>query len=266
MEGLGWQDLVCLQCTNINWSCRVKCQGCLAARWWAQGVHHIGVYGICYRWWAWCWCDPGQWAGQLGWSSPGGDVETCRGATHYLQLWCQPWHRVRLFLYCWCLQAVLPWCMLHCTVGHGCCLSLSLQDGCLLQFRSWLYWQTAHHMGVFPWCWLVLCWLSSPFHGASDGGPHNSIRLSGKFSHSARAVALHVPVVSFGTAIADGIPCGAVVMARGVWVGAVGALWGTLLWNALLRLMALAEGVDGLASTHHSHSRFNGVIHATDLQ
>ena len=97
MEGLGWQDWVCLQCTNVNWSCKAKCQGCLAARQWGHGVCHIGVYGICYRQWVWCWHDPGQWAGQLGWSSLGGDVETHRGATHYFQLQCQPWHGVRLF-------------------------------------------------------------------------------------------------------------------------------------------------------------------------
>ena len=30
--------------------------------------------------------------------------------------------------------------------------------------------------------------------------------------------------------------------------------------------MVLAEGMDGLASTHCSHSQFNGVIHVTDLQ
>ena len=49
-------------------------------------------------------------------------------------------------------------------------------------------------------------------------------------------------------------------------MGAVGALWGTPLWLALLRLMALAEGMDGLASTHCSCSRFNGIICASDLQ
>ena len=167
MEGLGWQDQVCLQCTNMNWSCEVECQCHLAARQWGHGVCHIGVYGICYRQWAWCWHDPGQ----LGWSSPGGDVETHRGATHDLQLWCWPWHGVRLFLYCWCLQAVLPWCMLHCTLGHGCHLSLSLQDGCLLHFYSWLYQQTICHKGVFPQCWLVLCQLSSHFPCVNDRGP-----------------------------------------------------------------------------------------------
>ena len=58
---------------------------------------------------------------------------------------------------------IVPW-------GTGCCLSLSLQDGCLLQFHQ-LHWQTIHHMGVFPQCWLVLCQLSSPFHCIDDGGP-----------------------------------------------------------------------------------------------
>ena len=266
MGGLGWQDWVCLQHTNMNWSCEVKHQGCLAARQWDHGVHHIGVYGIHFSQWASCWHDPGQWAGQLGWSSLGGDLKMHGGATHYLQLWCWAWHGLRLLLYCWSLQAVLPWCMLHCTLGHRHCLSLSLQDGCLLHFHSQLYQQTICHLGVCPWCWLVLCKLSSPFPGVDDGGLHSSVRFSSMFAHSARAAALHVPVASFGTAVAGGIPCRTVVMARGVWVGAVGALWGTLLWLALLRLMALAEGMDGLAGTHCSHSWFNSIIHATDLQ
>ena len=36
MEGLGWQDQMCLQHTNMNWSCKVECQGCLAAQQWAM--------------------------------------------------------------------------------------------------------------------------------------------------------------------------------------------------------------------------------------
>ena len=97
------------------------------------------------------------------------------------------------------------------------------------------------------------------------GGLHSSIRLSGMFACSTRAVALCMPVASFGTAVVDGIPCGTVVMVRGVWVGAVGALWGMLLWIGLLRFMVSVEGMDGLASTHCNHSRFNGIICATDL-
>ena len=200
------------------------------------------------------------------WSGLGGDVKTHRGATHYLQLWCWPWHGVRLFLYCWCLQAALPWCMLCCTLGHRHCLSLSLQDGCLLHFHSWLYWQTICHMGVFPQCYLVLCQLSFPSPSIDDGGLHNSVGFSNVFACSARAAALCMPVASLGTAITGGILCRTVVMARGVWVGAVGVLWGTLLWLALLRLTALVEGMDGLAGTHCSCSWFNGIICMTDLQ
>ena len=98
------------------------------------------------------------------------------------------------------------------------------------------------------------------------GGLHSSIEFGSMFAHSARAAALYMPVASFGTAIADGIPCRTVVMARGVGVGTVVALWGTLLWLALLRLMALVEGMDGLAGTHHSCSQFKSIIHVTDLQ
>ena len=71
---LGWQDWGCLQCTSKSLPCGVDCQGGLAAKWWGHGGHHLGVYGICYRQLAWCWHDPGQWAGQLGWSSLGRDV------------------------------------------------------------------------------------------------------------------------------------------------------------------------------------------------
>ena len=86
------------------------------------------------------------------------------------------------------------------------------------------------------------------------------------FAHSTRSVTFCMPVASFGTAVANGIPCRTVVMTRRVLVGAVGALWGTFLWLGLLRLMVLAEGMNGLASTHHSCSRFNGVTCVTDLQ
>ena len=75
------------------------------------------------------------------------------------------------------------------------------------------------------------------------GSLHSYIGLSCIFACSTRAAALCMPVASFGTAIRDGILCGTVVMARGVGAGAVGALWGTLLWLALLRLIVLAEGM-----------------------
>ena len=114
IEDLGWQDQGCLQHTSKSLPCKVTCQGHLAAKWWGHGVHHIGVYGIHCMQLTWCWHDPGQ----LGWSSFGRDVRIHGGATCYLQLWCWPWHGVGLFPYCWCLQAVVPLYMLHCTMGH----------------------------------------------------------------------------------------------------------------------------------------------------
>ena len=69
------------------------------------------------------------------------------------------------------------------------------------------------------------CFLSADLYYVSSlslflvsvmGGLHSYIRLSGMFAHSTRAVALCVPVASFGTAIAVGILCRTVVMARGV--------------------------------------------------
>ena len=98
------------------------------------------------------------------------------------------------------------------------------------------------------------------------GGLLSSIGLSRLLACSTRAVALCMPVTFFGTAFADGVPCWAVVMARGVWIGAVRTLWGILLWLFLLRLMALAEGMDGFISLHCSPYRLNGIVCVTDLQ
>ena len=129
--------------------------GCgLAAKWWAHRVHHIGVYGICYRQWVGCWHDPGQWAGQLNWSGLDKDIKIHVGATHYLLLQCWPWHIVRQFPFCWHLQAAAQWCMPHCTVGHKHLLPLSLQDECFQWYHGWWHQWTAHHMQVLPWCCL----------------------------------------------------------------------------------------------------------------
>ena len=152
MEDLGWQYWGCLQHTSRSLPCEVKCQGHPATKWWGHGVCNIGVYGICCMQLAWCWHDPDQWAGQLGWSGLGRDVWTHRGATHYLQSQCWPWCGVRLFPYFWCLQAVVPWYMLHYTMGHRCHLLQSSLGEYLLQFHNQLHWQTAHHMGVLPQC------------------------------------------------------------------------------------------------------------------
>ena len=150
MEDLGWQDQGCLQCTSRSLPCEVKCLGHLAAKWWGHGVHHIGVYGICCMQLAWCWHDPGLWTDHLGWSSLGRDVGIHRWVTCYLHLPCWPWHRVRLFPYCWHSQAVALLYMPHCTMGHGHHLPQSPLGEYLLQFHDWLHWWTAHYMGVLP--------------------------------------------------------------------------------------------------------------------
>ena len=210
---------------NMNWSCKGWTPDHLAARQWGHGVHHIGVYGICYRWWVWCWHDPGQWAGQLGWSGLGGDVKKHRGAACYLQLQCQPWTGWGCS-FTGCLQAVLPWCVLHCTMGHRCHLSLPLRDGCLLQFHSQLYQQTAHHTRVFLGADLYYVG-SSLFLPLVMGGLHSSFRLSGVFACSTRAVHF-TSQWPFWNSHCRWCSC-RIVTARGVWAGTVGALWGTLL-------------------------------------
>ena len=149
-EGPGWQDWGCLWHTNMNLPCGVEHQGSLAAKWWHHGVHHIEVYGIRYRQWVRCWCDPGQWAGQLGWSGSDRDVEIQGGVTHYLQLWHWPWCGVMLFLFCWHLQAAVQWFMLHCTVGHRHLLPLFLQGECFLWYHSWLHQWTVHSVWALP--------------------------------------------------------------------------------------------------------------------
>ena len=152
MEDLGWWDWGCLQHTSRSLPCEVEHQGHLAAKWGGQGVYHIGVYGICCMQLAWCWHDPGQWEGQLGWSGLSRDVRKHRGATHYLQLRCQPWCGVRLFPSCWHMQAVVALYMHHYTVGHKHCLPQSPLVEYLLQFHNRLHWWTAHHMGVLSQC------------------------------------------------------------------------------------------------------------------
>ena len=79
MEDWGWQDQESLQHTSKSLPCEAKHQGHLATKWWGHGVHHIWVYGICCMQLAWCWHDPGQWAGHLGWSSLGWCLNTWRG-------------------------------------------------------------------------------------------------------------------------------------------------------------------------------------------
>ena len=94
----------------------------------------------------------------------------------------------------------------------------------------------------------------------------SSIGLSGLLAGSTRTVPLGMPVTLFRTALADGILHKAVVIARGMWMGAVGALWSRLLWLVFPGLMALPEGMYGFTSTHHSCSGLNGIIHTTNFQ
>ena len=247
MDGLGWQDPVCPQHTNRNWSCGVGHQGHLAARKWGHGVHHIGVYGIHYRWWVWCWHDPGQWAGQLGWSGLGGDIGTHGVATHYLQLQCQPWHSEVVPLL---LMLAGSFTMVYASLRLGAqMLSITISSGWASPAvpQSTVSANSSPHRGVSS---VLTCTMSDlfPFSQHQWWDLHSSIQFSSMFAHCTRAAALCMPVVSFGTAIASGIPCRTVVTARGVWMGAVGALLGMLLWLALLMLMVLVEGMDGLAA------------------
>ena len=185
MGDLGWQDWGCVQCTSMSLPCEVDCQSHLAAKWWGHGVCHIGVYGTYYMQLTWCWHDPGQWAGQLGWSGSGRDVWTNRGATYYPQLQCWPWCGVRLFPYCWHLQAVSPLYKLHYTMGYGHHLPQSPLGECLTFPQSTALMNSLSHGGVssvlnctisalfsFPQCWwwgvfsapldLVSCWPAVP--------------------------------------------------------------------------------------------------------
>ena len=266
MEDLGWQDQGCLWHTSRNLPCEDENQGHLAAKGWGHRVCHIGVYGICCMQLTWCWHDPGQWAGQLGWFSLGRDIWT-HGGQHItssfdvdldMEWGCSlTTGTCRQLYYCICL---------HYTVGHGHHLPQSLLGEYLLQFYNQLHQQTAHHMGVFPQCWPVPHQLLSLSMSLMTGDLLSSIWHSGLLAGRTRTVALCMPVTYFWTAFADGILCRAVVMVRVVWMGAVGALWGTLLWLVLLCLMALAEGMDGFTGTHHSCSRLYGILGMTNLQ
>ena len=252
--------------TNMNWSWEFECQGQLAARHWGHGVQHIGLCGIHYRWWAWCWCDPGQWAGWLGWSSLGWDIKT-HGGQHITSIsgvnldmewgcsfiadaYRQYYHGV-CFIAPWGTDVVYHYLFrrgVPCSSTVDCIRKQLITWGCFLS-------ADLYYVGSLPL-----------FPVSVMGGLPCFIGLSGMFAYSSRAMALCMPVVSFGTAIADGVLCGTVVMARGVWAGTVWALWVTLLWLALLRLTALAKGMDGLACPHCSHSRFNSRICLTYLQ
>ena len=185
---------------------------------------------------------------------------------HYLQLQCQPWPEwgcsftadvCRQFYHGVCFIA--PWGtdIVHhylfrmgvsCSSTVDCIGKQLVTQGCFLS-------ADLYYVSSLPL-----------FLASVMGGLHSSIRLSGMFAHSTGAAALCMPVASYGTAIASGVPCRTVVMAREVWAGAVGALLGTLLWLALLRLTVSVEGMDDLAGTQCSCSRFNSVICATHLQ
>ena len=202
------------------------------------------------------WADPVQveaskhMEGQHITSSSGVDLDTEWGCSFTAGAWRQFYCGV-CFIAWWGTDVIYHYLI-------GMCVSCSSTVDCIgKQLITW---------GCFLCVDLYYVSSLPPFMALVMGGLLSSIRFSSIFTHSTRAVALHMPVASFGTSIVDGILCRGVVTARGVWVSAVGALWGTLLWLALLRLMALAEGMDGLAGTHCSHSRFNGVICVPDLQ
>ena len=149
MEDLGWQDWGCLQCTSKGLPCEVECQGHLATRCWGHRVHHIGVYGTCYKQLTWCWHYPGQWVGQLGWSglskyTEGQHVTSSSGVDLDMDWGCSlTAGACRQLYHCICLIA---------PCGHGHHLPQSLLGECLLWFHNKLHWQTAHCMGVFPQC------------------------------------------------------------------------------------------------------------------
>ena len=97
------------------------------------------------------------------------------------------------------------------------------------------------------------------------GGLLSSIRLSELLVGSTRTAALCMPVTFFRTALADGILCREVVMARGCEGVQLGYCEADFLWLVFLGLMALAEGVYGFTSTQHNCSRLNGITHMTNL-
>ena len=270
LGALGWQDKGCFQCTSKSLPCRVECQGSLANKWWGHDVHHIGVNGICYRQLTWCLHDPGQWAGQWAgsWADPvwvemfehteGQHITSSSSINLDTEWGCSlTAGTCRQFYHCVCFIA--PWAWTS---------STTLSSGRVSPMVPQLTASTnsSSHGGVssvltcimlaffpFPWHWwweafsvpldLVDCWPTAP-----------------ELWHS------KCPVTLFGIAFADGIPCWAVVTAREMWTGAVGALWGTILWLVLLSLMALLEGMDGFTGTYSSQSWLNNIICASDLQ
>ena len=213
-EDIEWLDWGHLQHTSRSLPCEIECQGHLATRWWGHVVP-IGVYGICYRQLTWCWHDPGQWADHLGWFSLGRDVAKHRGATHYLQLLCQPWHEVRLFPYCWCFRQlchcicfIAPWGMD--TVYHNLLwvsISYSSTVDCINeQLITWECFLSVH----------LYCVSFLPLSKVlMMGGLLSSIILSGLLAGSTRTVALCMPVTFYRTVPEDSVLCRAVGMARG---------------------------------------------------
>ena len=167
------QDQVCLKCTSMSGSCMTGLQECLVARGWGHGGFCTEESETCCRQLAWFKQGPGQWAGHLGWFVSDAAVGTDRGVVCYLQIWCQPWHRLRPCLYCWHLQAVLWLCTLRCTAGNRCCQWSSPLDACLLLFHSLLQQWTGLSVGDFSLFWLWQLVILSPFHdswtGVDDG-------------------------------------------------------------------------------------------------
>ena len=158
---------------QYEWIIVVGLQECLVAREWGHRGFHTEESETHCRWLAWVIQGPGQWAGHQGWCVLDAAVGTDRGVVCYLQTQCQSWHGLRQCLYCWCLQAVLWLCMLHCTTGNWCCQWSFPLGACLLLFHNPLQQWTGLCAGVFSLFWLWQLVILSPFcnlwTGLDDG-------------------------------------------------------------------------------------------------
>ena len=98
------------------------------------------------------------------------------------------------------------------------------------------------------------------------GGLLISIGLSGLLANSTRAVALGMPVTFFEQPLQIAFCAGQLSQPGGCeWVQ-LGHCEANFYGFVFMGLTALAEGVDGFTSTHHSGSRLNSIICMTNLQ
>ena len=216
--------------------------GCLVAQRMGHRGFHTGELETHCRQLAWFIQGPGQWAGHLGWFVSDAAVGTDREVVCYLQIWCQSWHRLRQYLYCWCLQAVWWLCTLHCTAGN------------------------CSNEKVFVWG-SFLCygfgslWFSPLFMIFETG-----LMMGHLWTSGITTLAFCSPVTFFPQPLHVDVTGRAVVSIRRVLMGTVGAWCIGCQWLGIMCLAGMAHSMYHMSCTHCNHSWLHSIVCSADLK